>query len=48
MTIVKAVDQMQVPGAAASGTDRQPSCEMRLRSSGIVDLPDACFSENVQ
>src|SRR6267154_786573 len=33
VTVVEPVDQMQVPGTAAPRADRQPPCEMRLRSS---------------
>ncbi len=34
MTVVEAVDQVQVPGTAAPGADRQPSPEMCFRSRG--------------
>src|SRR6202011_1001785 len=33
VTVVQPVDQMQVPGSAASRANRQPPGEMRLRSS---------------
>src|SRR5208283_175937 len=34
MAVVEPVDQMQVPGTAASGADGQSPCEMRFRSRG--------------
>src|SRR5260370_806747 len=34
MTVVEAVDQVQVPGTTTPGADRQPSREMCLRSGG--------------
>ena len=34
MTVVEPVDQVEIPGTAASGADRQPPGEMRLRTSG--------------
>jgi hypothetical protein len=34
VTVVEAVDQMQVRGATTAGTDRQSSGEMRLRACG--------------
>ena len=34
VTVVQPVDQMEVPGAATSGADRQPAGEMRVRAGG--------------
>src|SRR5207245_1727330 len=34
VTVVEPVDQMEVPGAATSGADRQPAGEMRVRAGG--------------
>ena len=34
VTVVESVDQMQIPGTATAGADRQSSREMRFRAGG--------------